>query len=218
MRADADPDRLELVPAHQGGSLPVASSLPSPQAEAVWVSQHLLRLIGGLDSRQVEAGPEGEGYSARDVAILYRLHAQAPALTEALTKAGIPFQTAAKTPLAETDPLDFRAQRVSLLSLHAAKGLEFPVVFIVGLEEKLLPYEPPEKDPADLGEERRLLYVGMTRAREWLFLSRAGKRSLYGNTYEPGPSPFWRDLPRDAVSNQKVSMPARKAKQLGLFG
>ena len=218
IRADRQGGGLRLIPARPDGPLPVTASLPSPQSEASWVAERMLALMGGLDSRQVETGVEGEGYSARDMAVLYRLHAQAPPLAEALTRAGIPFQTASKQPLAETDPLDFRAQRVSLLSLHAAKGLEFPVVFIVGLEEKLLPYEPPEKDPADVGEERRLLYVGMTRAEQRLYLTRANKRSLYGNTYHPGPSPFWRDLPSDEVVSEKAAPRAKKARQLGLFG
>jgi superfamily I DNA/RNA helicase len=87
------------------------------------------------------------------------------------------------------DALDPRADRVSILSLHAAKGLEFPVVYMVGCEEGLLPYVPPagtEANPAtrtvDLAEERRLFYVGMTRAQAALTLCHAGRRLLFGQT------------------------------------
>ena len=135
-----------------------------------------------------------------DIAVLYRLHAQAPQLLEAFQQAGVPVQVAAKEPLAETDPLDFKAQRVSLLTMHAAKGLEWPVVFRGGFGGgDFCPYVPPNRPPADLNEERRLLFVAMTRARRLLFLSRANKRSLYGKTRNPAASPFWREIPADLV-------------------
>ena len=86
------------------------------------------------------------------------------------------------------DTLDPRADRVAILSLHAAKGLEFPVVYVVGCEEGLIPYVPPAgtaPDAArtvDIAEERRLFYVGMTRAQAALTLCHAGRRLLFGQT------------------------------------
>ena len=77
---------------------------------------------------------------------------------------------------------DARADRVSLLTLHAAKGLEFAVVFIVGLEDGLLPLHWGEPDDAAMAEERRLFYVGMTRAKDRLILSRARQRHWRGRT------------------------------------
>ena len=95
----------------------------------------------------------------------------------------------------ETDRYDERADRVTLMSLHAAKGLEFPVVFIVGCEEGLLPYRPAhrEADP-DEAEERRLFYVGMTRARRRLVLTHAERRLLFGRTMENSLSGFVEDI------------------------
>jgi DNA helicase-2/ATP-dependent DNA helicase PcrA len=83
--------------------------------------------------------------------------------------------------------------RVALMSLHAAKGLEWPVVFIIGCEDRLLPCTLfGDKDDA---EERRLFYVGMTRARFSLVLSYVGRRSLNGRMWEMGPSPFLKQIP-----------------------
>ena len=197
--------------------MPLLAELASPRAEAAWVAERIVELSGGLDSRQVEAGEGGEGLAPRDIAVLYRLHAQAAPLAEALAKAGAPFQVAADQPLAETDPLDFKAQRVSLLTLHAAKGLEFKAVFLVGLEQGLLPYEPPNGQPSDMGEERRLMYVGMTRAKERLFLSRCRGRSLFGDSGPRAASPFLRELPPGACERAKISA-RRRARQMDLFG
>lgn len=79
----------------------------------------------------------------------------------------------------DVDDLD-DSDRVSLMSLHAAKGLEFPVVFMIALEDNILPHERSAKSPAQLEEERRLMFVGMTRAREELYLSRARFREFRG--------------------------------------
>jgi DNA helicase II / ATP-dependent DNA helicase PcrA len=95
----------------------------------------------------------------------------------------------------EVDSWDPRADRVSLLTLHAAKGLEFPVVFLVGCEVGLLPLRfGPQPTPAETAEEGRLFFVGMTRARSHLFLSHARRRSWRGSVREAEPSPFLADL------------------------
>src|SRR5215211_2414090 len=95
----------------------------------------------------------------------------------------------------EVDTWDPRADRVSLLTLHAAKGLEFPVVFLVGCEDGLLPLRfGPQPTPAETAEERRLFFVGMTRARSHLFLTHARRRSWRGSVREAEPSPFLADL------------------------
>lgn len=88
---------------------------------------------------------------------------------------------------------------VTLMTLHSAKGLEFPVVFIVGLEEGLLPHHLRLQDPRELEEERRLFYVGMTRAKEELFLSYAERRGLFGRATPRMPSRFLGELPQEIL-------------------
>ena len=96
----------------------------------------------------------------------------------------------------DADSKDTEADRVTLMTLHASKGLEFPVVFLVGLEQGLFPSYRSLEDPAALEEERRLCYVGITRAKERLFLSHASERRLWGGMREPAvPSVFLSELP-----------------------
>ena len=82
--------------------------------------------------------------------------------------------------VSDIDSYDADADRVSLMTLHTAKGLEFGAVFIVGLEERLLPHANSLADAAELEEERRLCYVGVTRAKDLLYLSFAGTRNVAG--------------------------------------
>jgi DNA helicase-2/ATP-dependent DNA helicase PcrA len=95
----------------------------------------------------------------------------------------------------DVDLYEDKGDRVSLMTLHCAKGLEFPVVFIVGIEEGLLPHYRRGEEIEDMEEERRLLYVGMTRAKERLFLSRAEERSTFGVGRANLPSRFLDELP-----------------------
>lgn len=88
---------------------------------------------------------------------------------------------------------------VQLMTLHTAKGLEFAQVFLVGVEEGLFPHQRSSEDPRALEEERRLCYVGITRAREQLCLSWAESRRLHGSDYYPEPSRFLRELPRELL-------------------
>jgi DNA helicase-2/ATP-dependent DNA helicase PcrA len=89
------------------------------------------------------------------------------------------------------------ADCISLMTLHNAKGLEFPVVFVTGVEEGVLPYCKAMKNEEEIAEERRLFYVGMTRARDILWLTGASKRKLYAKLQDQEPSRFLRDIPRE---------------------
>jgi len=99
----------------------------------------------------------------------------------------------------DVDTYDERADRVALMTLHAAKGLEFRAVFLCGLEEGIFPHVRSLDDPRQLEEERRLAYVGITRARERLYLSYGQLRSLFGRTTANVPSRFLDELPEDVL-------------------
>jgi DNA helicase-2/ATP-dependent DNA helicase PcrA len=106
--------------------------------------------------------------------------------------------------LGETDEITDARPRVTLMTLHAAKGLEFKIVFLVGMEENLFPHVRGQEDPQQMEEERRLCYVGLTRAKEELFLVHAARRMLYGNTMVNPPSRFLSDIPERLWSESGV--------------
>jgi DNA helicase-2/ATP-dependent DNA helicase PcrA len=107
--------------------------------------------------------------------------------------------------LGETDEIDDDRPRVTLLTLHAAKGLEYRNVFLVGMEHGVFPHSRSLDDAKQMEEERRLCYVGITRAKEQLYLVHAARRTLYGNTVINPPSLFLDDIPANLWSEQSVS-------------
>ena len=121
--------------------------------------------------------------------------------------------------LTEADTLDKRSDRITLMTLHSAKGLEFKCVFIVGLENDILPLYRA-KEPQEIEEERRLLYVGMTRAKERLFLSHALKRKWLGTYKNLQISPFLEKIKDDLLKLskfEKVYEEKDNSEQLSLF-
>src|SRR5580700_7243115 len=276
-----------LVPsraaAASAAAVSVAGGAPEPgevsfheaadeHAEAAWIAAAVDQLLGGASFHSLDSGrADGHGHGKlglSDIAVLYRTDAQAAALGQALTRAGLPYQkrshdrlarrpavadivremaltqsagdvlgqlTAAVRTLAaargerdatvvdiraagevlaplarrcgddaerfrteislgaETDALDPRAEAIPLLTLHAAKGLEFDVVFLAGCERGLLPLRLPgsgPRTPEETAEERRLLFVGMSRARGQLVLTCAARRTRHGAQEAAGRSPF----------------------------
>ncbi|HNW92884.1 MAG TPA: UvrD-helicase domain-containing protein [bacterium] len=115
--------------------------------------------------------------------------------------------------LSDIDERDADADRVNLMTLHAAKGLEFDAVFLVGVEEGLLPHESHCNDKAEIEEERRLLYVGITRARQFLSVTGAGERRVFGAIRQPKPSRFLYDIgaapKREEAEDRAVYRPSR---------
>jgi DNA helicase-2/ATP-dependent DNA helicase PcrA len=99
--------------------------------------------------------------------------------------------------VSDTDALTSTDGAVPLMTLHSAKGLEFPVVFMVGLEEGLFPHSRSLQDPDAMEEERRLCYVGMTRAKERLYLTYTGLRRLYGSVQYNAPSRYLEEIPAE---------------------
>ena len=104
------------------------------------------------------------------------------------------------TLVSDTDSLDEKVDATTLITLHQAKGLEFPVVFIVGMEESILPHIRSFDDPEQMEEERRLCYVGITRAEKRLYLVRAFRRSLMGRNGLTEPSRFLKDIPLHLIT------------------
>ncbi len=101
----------------------------------------------------------------------------------------------------DLDNLEEGESKVSLMTLHSAKGLEFPVVFLVGVEQGLLPHGRTINDPLQLEEERRLCYVGITRAQEQLFLTYTRERRLWGYREPAVASQFLQEIPEDLISS-----------------
>ena len=121
----------------------------------------------------------------------------------------------------DTDFYDSKAQSVALMTMHAAKGLEFPVVFICGCEEGMIPYRHLKDGISDLQEESRLFYVAMTRAKERLYVSYAKRRSHYGRVVPTQPSPFIARIADELIRIQKARSRRRSTPrgptQLDLF-
>ncbi len=113
--------------------------------------------------------------------------------------------------VSDQDTLEDRPERVTLITLHAAKGLEFPIVFIVGMEEGLLPHKRALEDERELEEERRLTYVGMTRAKDRLYLVHARHRSTWGVGAATEASRFLAELPEELMDlDREAGTPFRR--------
>ena len=113
--------------------------------------------------------------------------------------------------VADSDQLDGGAGAISMMTLHVAKGLEFPAVVITGLEETIFPHRRALSDDAELEEERRLCYVGITRALRHLVLTHAWSRTMWGQRTDALASRFLQEIPPELVNDLSATMPARRA-------
>lgn len=111
---------------------------------------------------------------------------------------------------AAADDIDETQQKVHLMTLHNAKGLEFPVVFLVAMEEGIFPHHSSKEAPEQLEEERRLAYVGMTRAREYLFLTASSRRMMFGTWGTNPVSRFVSEVPTHLFHGRTASAPASR--------
>jgi len=117
--------------------------------------------------------------------------------------------------VSDQDTVPETASAPTLLTLHAAKGLEFRQVMIVGLDEGLLPHSRSRDDPEQMAEERRLFYVGLTRAKDQLYLVRAERRGTFGSYEDAIPSSFLADLPDELLKERRKSSGFRQRRDEG---
>lgn len=154
-----------------------------PLVEEVMGSTGYLKALADRGGEDVESRSE----NLRElVAVARESDAEGRSLAEFLEQAAL---------IADADALEESGGRVTLMTVHTSKGLEFPVVFVVGLEEGVFPHRRAIGDREEIEEERRLCYVAVTRAREQLFLSRARRRHVFGSEQENPPSRFLREIP-----------------------
>jgi DNA helicase-2/ATP-dependent DNA helicase PcrA len=107
--------------------------------------------------------------------------------------------------VSDTDAFDNASERITLMTLHAAKGLEFPHVFVIGVEDDMLPHIRSKDTQREVEEERRLLFVGITRAKQWLQLSCCKRRAVRGDVRPVIPSPFLNELPLEDMRRVESS-------------
>ena len=146
-------------------------------------------------------------------------------LEELLTVAIEFEEEASENPLAEflegitlssdIDGMEESEDSITLMTLHTAKGLEFPVVFLVGLEEGIFPGYKSIGEPKELEEERRLCYVGITRAKQFLFLTCAKQRTIFGSTTYNGPSRFLQEIPEEYLKGYEESFKKENVSSYG---
>ncbi|MFP6656278.1 MAG: UvrD-helicase domain-containing protein [Myxococcota bacterium] len=113
--------------------------------------------------------------------------------------------------ISDLDSWEDRHDRVSLMTIHSAKGLEFPIVFLVGMEERIFPHVSSSRDAAGLEEERRLCYVAMTRAMEHLFLTCAAERFRFGDRTFQSPSRFLQEIPDELIQTLATASRGERA-------
>jgi DNA helicase-2/ATP-dependent DNA helicase PcrA len=168
----------------------------SQEAAPAEMVQRVMEQTGYLAELIADASDEAEDRRRNlnelvNAALQYQEETDEGSLEEFLASAAL---------ASDADSKDGQQDRVTLMTMHASKGLEFPVVFLVGLEQGLFPSYRSLDDPAALEEERRLCYVGITRAKERLFLSHASERRLWGGMREPAvPSVFLSELPEQLL-------------------
>jgi superfamily I DNA/RNA helicase len=151
--------------------------------------EHLLEASGYLEELRDERSIESEG-RLENLAELLGTAAETDDVAEFLEAVSL---------VADTDELDPDQSEVTLMTLHSAKGLEYPIVFLIGMEDGIFPHLRTLTEPDQLEEERRLAYVGITRAMSRLHVTHAWSRTLFGNTQYNPPSRFLDEIPSELV-------------------
>ncbi|HKW69620.1 MAG TPA: 3'-5' exonuclease, partial [Candidatus Dormibacteraeota bacterium] len=179
---------------------------------------HVIEVMG-LRAHYLDGTPQGEARLEN----LNELRGLAESFDDRDPAQGLEDFLAEVALVSDVDAYDENGEGATLITLHMVKGLEFPVVFMVGMEEGLLPHqralEEREENPTlvgattEMAEERRLAYVGMTRAKERLYLSCAFRRHLYGRSQPAFPSRFLTDIPQSLLAAPRGSAPIAPPRQ-----
>jgi DNA helicase-2/ATP-dependent DNA helicase PcrA len=192
------------------GKQVVKAILDSPQGEALYIARRIKEHLGTLELGKPGVHKDAlKDLSFGDIAVIFRLRVQGEELLKTLVEEGIPCQISGEDEVEAQDGLDLKAEKISLITMHAAKGLEFRLVFATGLEDGLFPIEYSEKNSYFLNEqdqakeEERLFYVAITRSKELLYLTRARRRRLYGKFLSGKASPFWDRIPKELVKEER---------------
>ena len=161
------------------------------------VLNHIIEQTGYVKELQQQGTDEADNR----IANIYELYNAVQQFQEDNEETSLEAFLASASLASDLDGLDEQQQLVSLMTLHSAKGLEFPVVFLVGMEQGLLPHNRTLNDPLEIEEERRLCYVGITRAQEQLFLTYARERRLWGTREPAVSSQFLMELPGELINS-----------------
>ena len=179
-----------------------------PTAKPADVLRELLERSGYLAELEEERSIEAEG-RLENLAELVGSAEEFETVEEFLEQVSL---------VADTDSLDPDESSVVLMTLHSAKGLEYPIVFLIGLEDGVFPHMRSLGEPRELEEERRLAYVGITRAMERLHLSHAWSRMLHGTTQYNPPSRFLDEIPDELIIEAEGSRVRRRSSSFGSGG
>ena len=171
------------------------------------ILDQVMKASGYLDELQAKGTEEADNRLA-NIAELYNAVLQFQQDNEDTSLTGFLSNASLAS---ELDNLQEDQDKVSLMTLHSAKGLEFPVVFLVGLEQGICPHVRSLNDPLALEEERRLCYVGITRAQEQLFLTYARERFVWGSRESKVPSQFLQELPPKLINTNVKSTRPKQA-------
>ncbi len=161
------------------------------------VLSHIIEQSGYVTELQQQGTDEADNR----IANIYELYNAVQQFQEDNEENSLEAFLASASLSSDLDNLNEEQQKVSMMTLHSAKGLEFPVVFLVGMEQGLLPHNRTLNDPLEIEEERRLCYVGVTRAQEQLFLTYARERRLWGTREPAVSSQFLQELPGELISS-----------------
>ncbi|MBE9046612.1 DNA helicase PcrA [Pleurocapsales cyanobacterium LEGE 10410] len=171
------------------------------------VLNHIIEQTGYVKELQQQGTDEADNR----IANIYELYNAVQQFQEDNEETSLEAFLASASLASDLDNLEEAQQLVSMMTLHSAKGLEFPIVFLVGMEQGLLPHNRTLNDPLEIEEERRLCYVGVTRAQEQLFLTYTRERRLWGTREPAVSSQFLMELPGELInSNINVASTYRR--------